>query len=238
MSLMTLTSREKEILQVLRTIYPYRDRFTLIGGYAVDAYSPLPRYSVDCDVVISKSKLDEFSDLFLQNGFKERSQIYLNKSEGLEAWEFVKLVNADNVSIELHLDGVKCRQTEAIWTETEIKSNASERRVVGVSGSVLSNIVSKELLVTMKLHSGRDADLRDVTMLMESIRWFKVEDFARRGNIQKVIDQLTADLEKIEKPGFEQELKAFFSSKDGQDKRIQRALANVSNLRKKLKESF
>ena len=171
MSLTTLTKREKEILRILETIYPQRDKFTLIGGYAVDAYSPLPRYSVDCDLVVSKSDFLKFSDIFGQNGFKEKSKIYLNELDGLETWKFKKSANDEIVSIELLLDGVKCRQTEAIWTEKEVRPSASDRKVVGVSDSVASNVVSKELLLAMKLHSGRDADLRDAIMLIDSVDW-------------------------------------------------------------------
>ena len=209
----------------------------MIGGYAVDAYSPLPRYSADCDLVIPKSDFEDLSEIFLQNGFKEKARIYLDELGGLESWKFRKLVKSEPISIELLLDGVKCRQTEAIWIWEEINASASERRVVGVSGSVLSNIASKELLLTMKLHSGRDADLRDATTIIDSIDWTKVEEFSSRGNMKKVIDQLTMDIVKIERPGFEQELKAYFSSKVQEDKRLRRASANIAKLRKKTIEA-
>lgn len=231
MSSTTLTSREKEILRILEAIYPRRGKFTLIGGYAVNAYSSLPRYSVDCDLVVSKSDFEESSDIFAQNGFKDASKLYLNELDELETWKFKKFVNDDVVTIDLLLDGVKCRQTEAIWTLKEIKSSASDRKVVGVSGSVTSSVVSKELLLAMKLHSGRDADLRDATMLMDSIDWATVEKFANRGDVQKVIAQLTNNLTKIKKSNFEQELKAYFFSKDPQDRRIERAYANIMRLK-------
>ncbi|MDG6924000.1 MAG: hypothetical protein JRN67_12010 [Nitrososphaerota archaeon] len=237
MSSTTLTTREKEIIRILEAIYPQQDRFTLIGGYAVNAYSSLPRYSVDCDLVVSKSDFQEFSDIFAQNGFKDKSKIYLNELDGLETWKFKKFVNDEAVTIDLLLDGVKCRQTEATWTEKEVKSSASDRKVVGVSGSVTSSVVSKELLLAMKLHSGRDADLRDATMLMDSIDWTAVEKFSNRGNVRKVIDQLTNNLAKIKKSNFEQELKAYFSSKDLQGTRIEWAYANIAKLKELLQSN-
>ncbi|MCL5068413.1 MAG: hypothetical protein M1368_08700 [Thaumarchaeota archaeon] len=195
----TLTSREREILRILSVIYPQRGKCTLIGGYAVNAYSPLPRYSIDCDLVVSRSDFEEFSDVFVQNGFKDVSKIYLDELQGLETWKFKKLVNEETVTVDLLLDGVKCRQTEAIWTQKEVKSCASERKVVGVSGSVTSSVVSRELLIAMKLHSGRDADLRDATKLMDSVDWLTVEKFSNRGNSHKVIEQLTNDMAKVKK---------------------------------------
>lgn len=123
MSLFSLTTREKEILQLLRIIYPERKKYTLIGGYAVAAYAPLPRYSVDCDLVISKSDFIYFSDIFAKNDFRAKSQIFLDELTGLETWKFKKKVDHEIVTIELSLDGVKCRQTDALWVQQEIKSN-------------------------------------------------------------------------------------------------------------------
>ena len=44
-----LQLREKEIFETLRNIRNFK--FVVIGGYAVNAYT-LPRFSVDCDIVI------------------------------------------------------------------------------------------------------------------------------------------------------------------------------------------
>jgi len=44
-----LQIREKEIFETLKKIK--KSEFVVIGGYAVNAYT-LPRFSVDCDIVI------------------------------------------------------------------------------------------------------------------------------------------------------------------------------------------
>ena len=44
-----LQLREKEIFEMLKKIK--KRKFVVIGGYAVNAYT-LPRFSVDCDIVI------------------------------------------------------------------------------------------------------------------------------------------------------------------------------------------
>jgi hypothetical protein len=64
-----LTFREGQIIQILEKVYSESKDFSLIGGYAVDAYSPLPRFSVDCDLVIAKDSLSKFDDLLKQNGY-------------------------------------------------------------------------------------------------------------------------------------------------------------------------
>ena len=48
-----LQIREKEIFETLKTISEFN--FVLIGGYAVNAYA-LPRFSVDCDIVLRDKK--------------------------------------------------------------------------------------------------------------------------------------------------------------------------------------
>ena len=48
-----LQLREKEIFETLKNIK--KNKFVIIGGYAVNAYT-LPRFSVDCDILIKDHK--------------------------------------------------------------------------------------------------------------------------------------------------------------------------------------
>src|SRR3990167_2123578 len=47
-----LQLREKAVFETIRKIKKYK--FVVIGGYAVNAYT-LPRFSVDCDIVIENN---------------------------------------------------------------------------------------------------------------------------------------------------------------------------------------
>ena len=51
-----LTAREAEIIRILRELGQLRDRFVVIGGYAVSAHGP-HRFSVDCDLVTKAVKV-------------------------------------------------------------------------------------------------------------------------------------------------------------------------------------
>ncbi len=101
---------------------------------------------------------------------------------------------------------------------------------MGVSDSVLSNVASKELLIAMKLHSGRDPDLRDVTMISDSADWDAVAALSNRGTKQKVIDQLGKAIIRIKRPEFEQNLGAHFGSRKMEGKQISTALENISRV--------
>jgi hypothetical protein len=232
-----LTAREAEILRILQAIYEERDSFTLIGGYAVDAYSALPRYSVDCDLVISAVDLGKFTSIFNSNKFAEKELVFRDREHKIETRKFVKLVGREPVSIDLALGGVKCRQTDAVWMYEEIHKSSSQQNVVGINGTVPSNVASRELLVAMKLHSGRDTDLKDVVMLAHSVDWREVQILADRGSRQKVILQLESAVSKIGSDRFEEQLRSFFGSKRTEETRINTALTGIQALKLSMTKS-
>ena len=206
MSVFAFAAREKEILRILEIILPYREHFAVIGGYAVDAYSPLPRYSVDCDIVIPKKEVSTFTNLFSIEAFTGGLQ-YQNELEGLETMRFKKKIDNNPVFIDLLIDGVRCRETEAVWKFDEINNASSQGKIIGVSSFINSRVASKELLFAMKLHSGRDSDLKDAAMLTENLSWQKVITYTVRGSTEKLGKQLSSAVEKMEAKEFESQAK-------------------------------
>ena len=58
-----LQLREKEIFETLKKMSKFK--FVIIGGYAVSAYT-LPRFSVDCDIVVKdKEELKEIEEVLV-----------------------------------------------------------------------------------------------------------------------------------------------------------------------------
>ena len=225
-----LVARETEILKLLRVIHGSRLSYTVIGGYAVDAYSPLPRYSTDCDVVIEEKDLEAFSGLLRENGFNVEQTIYKNVLEGLQTKNFVKIVGDGTVTAELMVAGVKCRQTEAIWRATEIGGSSAEMRIVCVDDSVTSRVASREMLIVLKLHSGRDTDHRDIVMLAEDADWKAVRELCERGISSKLREQLSAALTRLGGADFEGTVKSAFRSKQSQSTRIAIAASKIKSL--------
>ncbi len=226
-----LTRAENEILGVLRQIYPLSDNFVLIGGYAADAYSPLPRYSVDCDIVITQSNLQTFTTILEKKGFSDRKVIYRNDIEGIKTLKLKKQIGSRYAALELLTDGAKCRQTGAVWSYSEIKESSEDRVVLGVTDSARSRVARRELLIAMKLHSGRGPDLRDVVMMVEDTDWKVVEKYAKKGDLAKVVNQLDSAVENLSKEEFLLGLKAAYSSKSTEDKRVKLALTGVTELK-------
>lgn len=233
----SLVARETEVIRTLEAIYGMRENFTLIGGYAVNAYSPLPRYSADCDIVIANLQFDGFASSFKTQGYANEGMIYRDEPSKLETWKFIKTIGQDEVSVDLLVGGVRCRQTEAIWKEEEIRKTSRELRVTGVSGSVLSKVASRELLIAMKLHAGRDPDLRDVAMLARGADWDKIRELSARGSAKKLILRLNADIRTLGEKGFEDRLKAAYASKQNERERVRTVLGEVNRLLKEMQES-
>jgi hypothetical protein len=222
-------AREAEVLRILGLLRGRIEWFTLIGGYAVDAYSALPRYSVDCDLVVASKDRASILPWLSQEGYQKEDE-YQNELEGVETQKLIKRINGGVVSVDLMIGGLRCRQTEAVWKEEEVRQTSTELRVAGVNGSVLSRVASKELLIALKLHSGRDPDMRDVVMLADRAEWSQVGELSIRGVKSKVISQLEEDICIISDAEFEQRLKAYFGLKTGGQRRISGALNEVRHL--------
>jgi len=56
---MELVNRENEILRTLDSLVEKEMDFVVVGGYAVSGGLGKHRFSVDCDIVISKAELGE-----------------------------------------------------------------------------------------------------------------------------------------------------------------------------------
>jgi hypothetical protein len=227
-------AREAEIVRLLNAIHGSSLNYSLIGGYAVDAYSPLPRYSVDCDIVTETKELGDFTDLLMTNGFTTIETVYENEIEGIQTKSYVKRIPEGPVTAELMIDGVRCRQTEAVWKAHEVMNTTAEGRIVCVNDTLPSRVVSREMLIAMKLHSGRDTDHRDIVMLADGADWNSVKDFCDRGAKPKLKAQLEVALATLGAQGFGAALKAAFASKQDQGTRIAGAAGNISNLLREL----
>src|SRR3989338_7039843 len=62
--------RETEIFSILKEIK--NQKFVLIGGYAVNAYT-LPRFSVDCDIVVEgEQHVEAISKILVTKGYEKK----------------------------------------------------------------------------------------------------------------------------------------------------------------------
>ena len=227
-----LIAREAEVLKLLGTIGSERP-YTVIGGYAVDAYSPLPRYSADLDIVIARVQLQELAPILERGGFVDAGEPYVNEIEGVETRKFDKPIGDEKVSVDLLVDGIRCRQTEAVWKADEVSNTSKVLRVVGVNDSVPARVASRELLIALKLHSGRDPDLRDVAMVAQDADWNMVQVLSVKGSKPKLKKQLEHAIEVMGEQDFESRLKAYFGSRQDEGSRVRVAISKTRELLKR-----
>lgn len=193
-----LQLREKEIFALLKEIK--RCEFVIIGGYAVNAYV-LPRFSVDCDIVIKDRKELENMGEFLAK--KEYHKVK-NTSEMSYDGKFERyqkeIKQNFKVSVDVLIGEVSDRQTKAVFSADWVFSNSAIRTLRGktINEELKLRIVNPDALFAMKLSSCRATDIRDVFLLMGLIKnkeWIKKEveeryDFKER--LSKVIKEITS----------------------------------------------
>lgn len=125
-----LQLREKEIFNTLQKIK--RFEFVVIGGYAVNAYT-LPRFSVDCDIVV-KDKID------LKKIEEQLKDIDYHKEESSKLstpylGEFVRYMKEIKKNIKVSMDiligNVLDRQTNATFSADWVFQNSKKRLLQG-----------------------------------------------------------------------------------------------------------
>lgn len=229
---MKFIERENEIIEVIRKLSVFK--IIVVGGYAVSARAK-HRFSVDCDIVIPKKDLNKVVELLKKDGF-ERSVTkgdFDNEYTG-EFIRFVKKIDGLPVSIDLLVDSLVCRTTNASWGFDYILKNSDKVIIAGIENSVECLIPTKELLLAFKIHSGRKTDLRDIIMLKDA-DWNILLDHIRRGNLNILKKQIESMIKELDNKDLIDSLKGVFQLKRDVKKTIQDTKKKLNGLLEVLK---
>jgi len=187
-----LQVREQEIFETLKNIIKFR--FVIIGGYAVNTYT-LPRFSVDCDiVVINEEEADTISHELEKIGYKKQNP----KNDIPYTGSFVRyekeIRKNFSVSIDILVKDVLDRQTNSRFSAEWIFENSSIKILKGktVQDQIRLQIINLDALITMKIISCRKTDIRDVFMMITNAKdtaWIK-EEINKRTNFNERITKL------------------------------------------------
>lgn len=215
-------ARENEILRMIELFGQSELRFILVGGYAVSAVGR-HRFSVDCDIVVPKVSLLEFERVLAKEGYEKTVEKHgFDKVYGGEFASFVKKVEGFPVAVDLLVGSLACRQTGGVWSYSYIKKNSSRGVVAGIGKSIETVIPEKELLIALKIHSGRETDLRDIVMLSRDMDFDKVGKHIRKGERSKLDEQIKRELRLLADPRFEPSLKGVFTMRGDVSRDISR----------------
>ena len=174
-----LQLREKEIFETLKKMSKLS--FVIIGGYAVNAYT-LPRFSVDCDIVVKdKEELKEIEETLVKFGYVKEEN---NKDKTSYYGDFSRLEkdlgNNIKVSIDILIKEVLDRQTNATFSADWIFENSEIRTLRGktITEELKLRIINLDALFVLKFVSCRLTDIRDIYMLAPNVKnkeWVKKE---------------------------------------------------------------
>jgi len=203
-------NRENQIFEVLQGFNDENLEFVVVGGYAVSAHRH--RFSVDADLVIRDGDLDSFVEILESNGFAEAADRDLDVYGG-RYLAFEKDLDLP-VTIDLLVNSLVCRQTDATWRYEYFRNHSTTAEIEGSERRVTVRIPERELLIAVKLHSGRRTDARDVVALATGIDLERVTHHLGRGDSDRLQDSLENVLDTISSDDFEDSFKGVFSRQE------------------------
>ena len=223
-----MLSRENEIIRLIRLLSESKLDFIVVGGYAVSVHKK--RFSIDLDIVIKEADVNKFESVLEKEGFsgeysKEISTVYGEKFERLE-----KKIGKLTVSVDLLINGVVSRLTGGSWSYELLLENSAKSVLQGAEFLA----PAKELLVAMKIHSGRFSDVRDIVALYENTDQSVILKYARRGDIKKLKDTLQKEIKFMENPNFKDSFKGIFGFHVYREHDIENAVKALRAMLKKL----
>ncbi len=225
------SQREKECFDVLNQV-PKQRKYVIIGGYAVTSFG-FPRFSVDLDITIPEHETRFFRKLLEEQGFHLRK----TKEDLAYSGKFERYEKG-LVSVDLLINDVQSRQTNFCYPFEYIYQHSEIRETSGWDPSHTSKVrvVKKELLISLKIHSMRMADKRDIIMLCYEKPKVQMIIHHLKQSPQKIILQHINELQSIlSDTTFKDSLKGVYSIDDTiYDKTIRNCQSIINEVMEKL----
>ena len=185
-----LIKKENDIFEILQKFIDSNLDFILVGGYAVSAFKH--RFSVDADIIVKSENLRDFENILKKQGFKKTITKQLENTYSSKFIRYEK----EHASVDLLIDALASRTTNASFSYELIFNNSIKKRIIGIEKEVIARIPIKELLIIMKLHSGRLTDFRDIAALAKETDLELIKRFLFIGNLN-VLKENLSNLNKV-----------------------------------------
>ncbi|MBS7631910.1 hypothetical protein KEJ47_10165, partial [Candidatus Bathyarchaeota archaeon] len=203
-------------------------------GYAVSSLAR-HRFSVDLDIVIQRKELRRFGEVLKKNGFeKQIEKAGFDEVYGGEFISYLKRVDNLQISVDLLVDSLVCRATNASWSFDYIRKHSVVADIAGMEMVVKCRVPEKELLIASKIHSGRRADIRDVVVLMERADLGKVTDHLKRGDLKRLRGQIDGIAKALRDERLMDSLKGVFAISTNVSEQIENARRNIEEVVEKI----
>jgi len=203
---MSLGEREAELLDTLEAVIGAELSYVLVGGWAIAAFNQ--RFTTDVDVVIPAQALEAYTDLLTERNYEVTADVKRNDLYEGRTVRFTKDVG-NPVQFDAMVDALGCRQTEAEWSYRHLAEHSIEKEL-RTARPITARIPEQELLFSLKLHSGRKADTRDLVVLAADADFERIGRHLHRGEPEKLAARIEIVLERLTSPDFEDAFKGVF----------------------------
>lgn len=227
---MSLPDREQELLTTLESINDTSLPYVLVGGWAITAFNQ--RFSTDVDLVVPKDAVEDYESFLSDQDYNRASEYDTN---GIYEGQFIQYSKdvGNPVSIELMVNALRCRQTEAEWSYRYLDQHA-QSVTVGRTQSVHTRIPERELLLAIKLHSGRFTDARDVVAVADDADFDRIEKHLHRGDPDALAEQLRTIDDQLTDGSFVDSFKGEFQQQTVPEGTIERVREFLATQRDRL----
>lgn len=209
--------RENQIFDILQAFINAEVDLVVVGGYGVSAFQH--RFSVDADLVIPEEAVERFTGILTSRGYEQIEDRELDVYGGryLAYQKDAELP----VTIDLLVGGLQCRQTDAAWSYQYFRDHAVKAEIEGSEKAVDVLVPEKELLIAVKLHSGRLTDARDAVALATDTDPEIVLHHMDRGDREKLQQVLEQVADTISSEDFVDAFKGVFAETELPEDNIQ-----------------
>lgn len=222
-----LLEREQEVMKILNLFLDKKLDFVVVGGYAISTYKK--RFSIDLDIMIKDDDIDKFEKILEKEGYALHYEKEIALLYGENFKRFRKNMKNLPVDVDLLINGLVCRATDATWGLDYIKRHSTRRNLN--NSEFLTP--EKELLIAMKFHSGRLSDVRDIVALMPC-NSEKLKKHVQKGDFEKLKKSIKKQEDFLNKPQFDDSFKGIFGPYSYNEKDVQIAKEMIKNILEKL----
>ncbi|MDP2926512.1 MAG: hypothetical protein Q8N99_09105 [Nanoarchaeota archaeon] len=180
-----LIKKENDIFEILQKFIDSNIDFIVVGGYAVSAFKH--RFSVDADIVIKSEDLPNFESILKKESFKKTITKQLENDYSSKFIRYEK----EQASVDILIDALASRTTNASFSYELLFNNSIKKKIIGIEKEIFARIPIKELLVVMKLHSGRLTDFRDIAALAKDTNLELIRKFLFIGDLNVLKENLS-----------------------------------------------
>ena len=136
--------------------------------------------------------LSDFENILKKQNFKKTITKQLENNYSSKFIRYEK----EHASVDILIDALASRTTDASFSYELISNNTIKKKIIGIEKEIIARIPIKELLIVMKLHSGRLTDFRDIAALAKDTDLELIKKFLFIGNLN-VLNENLSKLHKV-----------------------------------------